>query len=125
MLAAAPGWVFSSSVRVRVQAPDGAVRVRVAPGLHQLSSRERVLRFREVGEHVALLVDVAAVHDGALPEAVADRFAERFRAVDHDQQAMLGAQPAFLNARQQAGDDAAVLGRALADPEQGSRPLVW
>jgi hypothetical protein len=62
------------------------------------------------------------LHRG-FPEHVADRPSERFGAVDHEQDALLGIEAALDQVGQQRGRDGGVLGRAFPEPERDLDPL--
>jgi len=71
---------------------------------------------------MTFLVADAALHRH-VAEHAADRFAQRLRAVDHEQHPLLGIEPALDQVRQQRGRDSRVLRRALPEPERDLHPV--
>ena len=76
-----------------------------------------------MAEHVALLVDPAALHEGSLAEGVFDRRPQRLGTVDHDQQALLRVKAATLQIGERPAADRLVLSRALPQPQRMLAPL--
>jgi hypothetical protein len=68
-------------------------------------------------EDVALLVGLAALHEAEAAEDVADRLAQRLRAVDHEKQGPVRGQAPLDQVAQQRLGHGAALRRALPEPE--------
>ncbi len=68
-------------------------------------------------EHVAPLVDATALNADLLAEGVADRSLKRLRAVDHDEQALVGRESAIAQVGEGPAANRLVLSRPLPDPE--------
>ena len=67
------------------QEPFGLVGIVLLPGLVQRLLDARVQMLGQALDDVATLVDLAALDGGGHTEGVADRFAERLRAIDDEQ----------------------------------------
>ena len=76
----------------------------------------RALPFGQQIADVALLVAMAAVNQRVLAEHVLDRLAQRFAAVDHEQDRLLGIQAAVNEVGKEHRDQRRVLGAAFLEP---------
>ena len=92
--------------------------VGLLPRLVEAELDRRAVALGEMLEHVALLVPDAALDGDLVAEHLADRFAQRFGAIDHEQQALLNIQPAGHQIGQQCAGDGGVLGAAGPQPER-------
>jgi hypothetical protein len=86
---AAPGVRFVELEREGVELLERDVVVVVLPRLAQPALDGVAVALGEVVEHVPLFVLHAALNGDIVPEHLADRFAEGFGAVDHEQQPLL------------------------------------
>jgi hypothetical protein len=73
--------------------------------------------------NVAGLVDLAALHDRAVAEDVAQRLADRLAPVDDEQHRVLDAKTPRHQIRQQLGHHGRVLGGARPDAERSLGPV--
>jgi len=89
----------------------------LCPGSAQSPPDERTVASGRCLEHVAFFVPDAALDGRPLAEHVPDRLAERLRAIDDEQDALLRIEPALDQIREQRGRDGGVLGRAVPEPE--------
>ena len=72
----------------------------------------------DVTVFMTFLVPHAALDRDVVAEHLADRLAQRFGAVDHEQHPLLGIQAAVDQVGQQRRGDRRVLARALPQPER-------
>ena len=76
-----------------------------------------VVALGKVREDVALLVDLAALNDGVLPEDVRDGLVERLRSVEDEEILAVGVESSPNHVGEELLDDLSVLGRVLPEPE--------
>ncbi len=72
-----------------MQGSQCLVVVRLLPGLLELVPHPGALPFRQVLQHIPLLVNLAALDLGLLAEHLPDRGPERLGPVDHDKDAFI------------------------------------
>ena len=76
-----------------------------------------VVALGKVREDVALLVDLAALNDGVLPEDARDGLVERLRSVEDEEILAVSVESSPDHVGEELLDDLSVLGRALPEPE--------
>ena len=76
-----------------------------------------VVALGKVREDVALLVDLAALNDGVLPEDARDGLVERLRSVEDEEILAVGVESSPDHVGEELLDDLSVLGRVLPEPE--------
>ena len=76
-----------------------------------------VVALGKVREDVALLVDLAALNDGVLPEDARDGLVERLRSVEDEEILAVGVESSPDHVGEEFLDDLSVLGRVLPEPE--------
>ncbi len=96
--------------------------IALRPAAAQATLHRRSVALGQVVEHVSLLVADAAL-DRHLAEHGADRLAQRLRAVEHAEHALLDIKAALDEVGQQRGRDGDVLGRPLPEPERDLHPV--
>ena len=77
----------------------------------------------DVTVFMTFLVAVTAVEERVLAKYVLDRLAQRFAAVDHEQDRLLRVQAAVDEVGEQHRDQRRVLGRAFPQPERDLHAL--
>ena len=117
------------------QQPLGFVSVVELPGLSQRLAHRGMQRLGQALDHVAGLVNLAALDRRVPAEGRADHLGQRLRAIDDEQPADLGIEPAFDQVVDERLHDGGVLGGAFdkakrmlvalsIDPERGHQDQV-